>query len=146
MRDRVDAGDGNIHADADAGETHLVAIGYIAVEGRFDRRAVAEVDTAGGIGDGGIRGEPEGFIRPVGGEDHRLGGVELTRCGVEGAHVAGGGCGTWGARADRLALAKVQGPAMGILIPRRITSGAEVTVGRGWSYGIECCLRRTSTD
>ncbi|MNF85141.1 hypothetical protein D3C84_675270 [compost metagenome] len=107
VSDRVDAGYGNIHANADTGEALLVAISDLTVESGFDGRAIGQVDATGGVGNGAVRSEPEGFIGIVGREDDRLGVIKLPRRRVEDAHVCRSPGGWCRAGADRLAQTQV---------------------------------------
>ena len=66
MGDDVGPRSGDIDADAHPGEADLVAFERVATAERgLDRRDIAQVDSAGGIIDGRVGGEPERLVRKL---------------------------------------------------------------------------------
>ncbi|MNZ83097.1 hypothetical protein D3C78_1018170 [compost metagenome] len=134
--DGVGAGHRHIHPDADAGEADLVVrLGYPAVEGGLQGRNVGQVDA--GLLDEGVAGEPEGFVRKVGGEGHQLRVVVDSGRGEQRAHVGRRPRSPRDPRADRPGQAQVECAAVGILIP-----GGEVAVRQNIGAGVDGIQRR----
>ncbi|MNZ83288.1 hypothetical protein D3C78_1020110 [compost metagenome] len=137
----VGPGSGNIYPHANPREADLVAVDRVAAgKGSLDPGDISVHAIAGGIvGDAGFGQVPEGFVRPVIREHHRLGVVENPGCRQQGAHVRRWHTGS-DPCADGAGLAQFHRQLIVVLIP-----DGEFPGGKGVGAGIDGGELREST-